>query len=186
MAKECGSTYSGLEVGNLLVGKGIRLGDDGDQVDLGVEAAHDLDVEGLEGVTGGLDEEDAGVNSVVNNVHAVDLVLGIEVGIESLLNVVDDGSPRLVVVDEVAESRSVNNGQAETDTGLLNVGADGLDGNGLGNDVQGRAFALLGGVQGGVEEGVDEGRLAQARFTCKKQIRSGVKLRRYDSTYQRP
>lgn len=180
MAKESGSTYSGLEVGNLLVGEGIRLGDDGDQVDLGVEAAHDLDVEGLEGVTGGLDEEDTGVNSVVNNVHAVDLVLGIEVGVESLLNVVDDGSPRLVVVDEVAESRSVNNGQAETDTGLLNVGADGLDGNGLGNDVQGRALALLGGVQGGVEEGVDEGRLAQARFTCKKQIRSGgVKLRQY-------
>ena len=157
-------TYSGLEIGNLLIGEGIGLGNDGDQVDLGVEASHHLNVKRLEGVTSGLDEENTGVNSVVDNVHAVDLVLGIEVRVESLLNVVDNGAPRLIVVHKVTESRGVDNGEAKTDTGLLNVGADGLNGDGLGNDVQARALALLGRVERGVEEGVNQSRLAQARL----------------------
>ena len=130
-----------------------------------MQALHDLDVQGLQGVAGGLDEEDAGMDAVVNNVHAVDLVLGIEVGVKALLDVVDDGAPRLVVVDEVAEARGINNGQAETHAGLLNVGADGLDGDGLRDDVEAGALALLRGVEGRVEERVDEGRLAEARFT---------------------
>lgn len=130
-----------------------------------MQALHDLDVQGLQGVASGLDEEDAGMDAVVNNVHAVDLVLGIEVGVKALLDVVDDGAPRLVVVDEVAEARGINNGQAETHAGLLNVGADGLDGDGLRDDVEAGALALLRGVEGGVEERVDEGRLAEARFT---------------------
>lgn len=33
-----------LESGNLLVGQSVGLGDDGDQVDLGVESLHDLDI----------------------------------------------------------------------------------------------------------------------------------------------
>lgn len=161
------ATYSGLEAGNLLIGKSVRLGNDGDKVDLGVKSAHDLDVKGLEGVASRLDEEDTSVNSVVNDVHAVDLVLGIEVGVEALLNVVGNGAPRLVVVDKVAEARSVNNGQAETNTSLFDIGADGLDGDGLGDDVEARTLALLGGVQGGVEEGVNKRGLAKTRFTCR-------------------
>lgn len=157
-------THSGLEVGDLLVRKSIRLGDDGNKVDLGVQSSHDLDIEGLEGVARGLDEEDAGVDPVVDNVHPVDLVLGIEVGIEALLNVVHNGTPRLVVVDKVAEAGSVDNGQAKAHASLLNVGADGLDGDRLGNDVKARALALLGGVQGGVEERVDKRRLSEARL----------------------
>ncbi len=158
-------TYASLEGGNLLVGEGIGLGDDGDQVDLGVQALHDLDIQGLQGVAGGLDEEDAGMDAVVNNVHAVDLVLGIEVGVEALLNVVDNGAPRLVVVDEVTEAGGVNDSQAQTHACLLNVRADGLDGDGLRDDVEAGALALLRGVQRGVEQGVDEGRLSEARFT---------------------
>lgn len=96
-------------------------------------------------MAGGLDEEHTGVDAVVDDVHAVDLVLSIEVSVEALLNVVDDGTPRLIVVDKVAETGSVNHSKAKTDTGLLDVGADGLDGNGLGNDVEARSLALLGG-----------------------------------------
>lgn len=158
-------TYSGLKASNLLVGEGVRLGNDGNQVDLGVEAAHDLNVEGLERVTSRLDEEDTGVDSVVNNVHAVDLVLGVKIGIVALLNVVGDRAPRLVIVDKVTKSGSVNDSQAKTHTSFLNIGADGLDGDGLGNDLEAGALALLGRVQVGVEESVDEGRLAEARFT---------------------
>ena len=56
----------------------------------------------------GLDEVDDGVDAVVDNVHAVDLVLGLEVGVETLLDVLDNGIPGLIVVNEVAKARSVN------------------------------------------------------------------------------
>ena len=42
--------YALLEADNLLVGQGVRLGDDGNQVHLGVEAAHNLDIDLLEPV----------------------------------------------------------------------------------------------------------------------------------------
>ena len=114
-----------LEGDNLLVCECIGLGNDGDQVDLGVQPTHDLDVERLERVTSGLNEVDAGMDAVVDNVHAVDLVLGIEIGIEALLNVLDDRAPGLVVVDKVTETRSIDNVQSQTYTILLNVGTDG-------------------------------------------------------------
>jgi hypothetical protein len=122
-----------------------------------VKTAHDFNVQRLQGVASGLNEEDAGVNTVVDNVHAVDLVLSIEVSIETLLDVVHNRAPRLIVVDEVTEAGCVNNRQSETDTGLLDIRADGLDGNSLGNDVQARSLALLGRVKGSVEESVDKG-----------------------------
>jgi hypothetical protein len=159
-------TYSRLEGSDLLIGKSIGLGNNRNQVDLGVKSSHHLNVKGLERVTGRLDEENTSMDSVVDNVHAVDLVLSIQVRVESLLNVVDDRAPGLIVVDEVTETGCVNNGEAKTNTGLLDVGADRLDGNGLGNNVEARALALLRGVERGVEEGVDQCRLAQTRFTC--------------------
>lgn len=139
-----------------------------------MKAAHDLDVKGFEGVASRLDEEDAGVNSVVNNVHAVDLVLSIKIGVVALLNVVGDRAPRLVIVDKVTKSGGVNDSQAKADTSFLDIGADGLDGDGLGDDLEAGSLALLGRVEVGVEESVDEGRLAEARFTCMR-VRNGRK-----------
>ena len=86
-------TYSGLEAEDLFIGKGVRLGNDRNQINLGMKSSHNLNVEGLQGVTCRLDEEHTSVNAVVNDVHAVDLVLRVQVGIETLLDVVDDGSP---------------------------------------------------------------------------------------------
>lgn len=130
-----------------------------------METAHHFDVQRLEGVACGLNEEHASVDTVVHNVHAVNLVLGIEVSIETLLNVVDNGPPRLVVVDEITKARGIDDSKAEPDTGLLDVSADRLNRDGLGNDVQARALAVLGRVERGVEQCVDESRLAKARFT---------------------
>ena len=62
-------------------------------------------------MAGWLDKVHASMDSVVDNIHPIDLVLGIQVGIESLLNVVDDWSPRFVVVDKVSEAGRVDNGQ---------------------------------------------------------------------------
>jgi hypothetical protein len=130
-----------------------------------MESAHDLNVKRLERVAGGLDKEDTCMNTVVNNIHAVNLVLSIQVGVESLLDVVDDRAPRLIIVDKISKTWCIDNSEAETNTCLLNVGADGLNGNSLGNNVEAGSLALLGGVQGGVEESVDQSRLAQARLT---------------------
>ena len=118
-----------------------------------------------------LDEEDASMDAVVNNVHAVNLVLGIEVSIEALLNVLDNGPPRLVVVNKVAKARGVNHGKSETDAGLLDIGADRLDSYSLGNDVVARSLGLPGGVERSVEEGVDKSRLSEARFTYPSNVR---------------
>lgn len=130
-----------------------------------MEAAHNLDIQRLEGVTSGLDEVDTGVDAVVDNVAAVNLVLGLQVGVEALLNILDNRAPGVVVVDKVTEARSIDDAQAETDTVLLNVGAGGLDRHGLGDYVGVGAGTLLRGVEGGVEQGVDEGRLSEAGFT---------------------
>jgi len=93
-------------------------------------------------MAGWLEEVDASMHTVVNNVHAVDLVLGIEIGIESLLNVINNWSPGLVVVDKVSEARRVNNSQTKTDTVLLDICAYGLDGNGLWDNVKTWSLAL--------------------------------------------
>jgi hypothetical protein len=149
------STYTLFEGGNLVIGKSIGLGDHRNEVDLGVQTAHDLDIERLERVASGLDEVDTSVDAVVDNVHAVDLVLGVQVGVETLLDVLGNWAPRVVVVDKVTETRSVDDGQAQANAVLLDVGTDRLDVDGLRSEVEGRLLALLGRVKGGVEKGVD-------------------------------
>lgn len=73
-----------------------------------MQLLHHLNVDGLQGVASGLNEVDNGVDAVVDNVHAVNLVLGIQVGVKALLNVLDNGVPGLIVVDEVAKAGCVD------------------------------------------------------------------------------
>ena len=40
----------GFEEGDLLLGEGVRLGDDGDDVDLVVQLLHELNIQGLQTV----------------------------------------------------------------------------------------------------------------------------------------
>lgn len=115
-----------------------------------------------------LDKVDASMNTVVDDVHAVDLVLGLKICIESLLNVFDDGPPGIIVVDKVAKSWGVNDRQAKSHTVLLNICADRLDGNGLWDDVETGTLAFSGRIKGGVEQGVDECGLSQTRLTCSR------------------
>ena len=58
-----------------------------------MQSAHHFDIKRLQRVTCRLDKVDTCVNSVINNVHPVDFVLSIKVGIKSLLNVFNDRSP---------------------------------------------------------------------------------------------
>lgn len=130
-----------------------------------MQAAHHLNIQGLEGVTGRLNKVNAGVDSVVDDVAAVNLIFGLQVGIETLLDVLNDGAPRIVVVHKITETGGVNNAQTQTDTILLDISAGRLDRDGLGDDIGIGARALLGRIERGVEQGVDESRLSEARFT---------------------
>jgi hypothetical protein len=76
-----------------------------------MKSAHNFNVQWLQRMASWLNEVDTCVHSVVDNVHAVDLILRIQVGIEALLNVVHNWSPRLVIVNKVTKTRGINNGQ---------------------------------------------------------------------------
>ncbi len=89
-----------------------------------MQTPHDLNVERLERVSSWLDEVHAGMNTVVHNVHPVDLVLRLQVGIEPLLDIFDNWPPRIVIVHKVAEAGCVNHCQSESDSILFDVGAD--------------------------------------------------------------
>jgi hypothetical protein len=68
-------SYPGFEICDFLICQCIRLGNDGNQVDLGMKSAHNLDVQWLQCVASGLDEVDTCMNTVVHNIHTVNLVL---------------------------------------------------------------------------------------------------------------
>jgi hypothetical protein len=102
-------TYSLLESQNFIVCESICLGDDGNQVDLGVETAHNLNIQRLQRVASWLNEVYAGMDTVVHNVRAVDFILRLKISIKSLLNVLNNGAPRNIIIDEITKSRSVNN-----------------------------------------------------------------------------
>lgn len=76
-----------------------------------METAHDLHIKRFEGVASGLDKVDACMDAVVNDIHAVDFILGVKVRVKSLLDVLNNRAPRCIIVDEVAKARSVNDGQ---------------------------------------------------------------------------
>ena len=116
-----------------------------------MESLHNLNVERLERVASRLDKVHTGVDTVVDDVYAIDLVLGIKVGIETLLDIVDNRAPRLIVVDKVSETRGIDDSETQTDPVLFELGGNGLDSDGLRNNVVRRTLPLLGWIQGSVE-----------------------------------
>jgi hypothetical protein len=113
-----------LEIGDLFIRESISLGNDRDEVDFGMESSHHLNIEGLQGMPSWLNEVYTGVYTVVHDVHSVDLVLSLEVRVESLLNVLHNWSPRIVVVHEITKARGVYNSQSQSDSVLLNISTD--------------------------------------------------------------
>lgn len=71
-----------------------------------------------------LDEVNAGMDTVVDDIHAVDLVLGFEISVESLLDVLNNRSPGIIVVNEVAKTGCVNDGQSEPHAILFDIRTD--------------------------------------------------------------
>lgn len=154
-----------LESLALLESQGIGLCNDGDDVDNLAQLLQDDYVDGLESVTCGLDEVETAVDAGILDVAiALSGELLAQVGGVLVLDVLDDGVPASVVVDQVAISGSVDNVQAQTNTVLLNDVGDGVDFcGGAGLLVGGETTLGVDQVRG--EDGVDEGRLAQTSLT---------------------
>lgn len=93
--------------------QGIGLGNNGDQVDAGAQALHHLDIEGLQGVSGGSDEVQACVDTHVNLVGSAGLLLLKHIGLMLVVQEFNDRLPRITVVHVVSESRGINNGKAD-------------------------------------------------------------------------
>ncbi len=102
-----------LELGKVGRAEGISLGDDGDEVDPGAESLHDRDVKRLEGVAGRANEVETSVDSEVDLVLAAGLLLLQHVRLVLVIEELDDGHPRITVVDIVTESRGVDNGETD-------------------------------------------------------------------------
>jgi hypothetical protein len=102
-----------LELGQVGRAEGIGLGNDWNEVDARAQALHDLNVERLEGVAGGADEVQAGVHAEVDLVLAARLLLLEHVRLVLVVEELDDGHPRVAVVDVVAKARSVDDSEAD-------------------------------------------------------------------------
>lgn len=150
----------------LLKRQGISLGNNGHNVDhIGQLLQHD-NVDGLQGVASGLDEEQAAVDAgVLDVLVAVGGELLAQVGRVLVLDVLHDGIPAAVVVDQVAVARSVDNVQTQTDAILLDEVGHGVD-LGSGADDLVRHQTTLGLNKVGGEDGVDKGRLSETSLTC--------------------
>ena len=71
-----------------------------------------------------LDKIYACVNTGIENVSSVDLVLRIKICIVAMFDVLNDWSPRVFVVDKFTKARSIDNGQPKAYSILLNICAD--------------------------------------------------------------
>jgi hypothetical protein len=129
-------------------------------------------------VAGGADEVQAGVNTEIDLIRAARLLLLQHVRLVLVVEELDDGLPRVAVVDVVTETRGVDNSKA--DWGVL-VGGDGQSNGalptleelllelGLGDlnldslvhllVVSSLVVGIV--LDGGGEEGVDEGSLSE-------------------------
>lgn len=157
----------------LLERQGVSLGNNGHHVDhIGQLLQHD-NVDGLQGVASGLDEEQAAVNAgILDVLLAVGGELLAQVGRVLIFDVLDDGVPAAVVVDQVAVARCVDNVQAQADTILLDEVGHGVD-LGSGADDLVRHQTTLGLNKVGGEDGVDKGRLSESSLTC-NEARQGM------------
>jgi predicted RNA-binding protein len=158
--------YPLLELGTLLEGQAVALGNDRDDIDKLTELLQHNNVDGLQRVAGGLDEKQAAVDT---GILEVALTLGgellAEVGAVLVLDVLDDGVPAALVVDQVAVAGRVDDVQTQTHAILLDDVGHRVDGRGGARLFVGLE-ATLAVHQVRREDGVDERRLSETGLAC--------------------
>jgi len=106
-----------LELFPLFQGEGVGLRDDGNDVHYFAELLHYNNIDGAEGVSGGINEEEGAVDSSVLDMlvtHGGQLLS--QVRRVLVLNVLDDWVPATLVVDLVAIPGRVDDVQSQPDT----------------------------------------------------------------------
>lgn len=112
-------TYSLLESEKVARTESVCLCNDRNEVDTGAQTLHDFNIERLQAMAGGSDEVETGVNTEVNLIAATWLLLLKHVRLVLVVKELDDGLPRVAVVDVVSEARGVNDGEADLEELLL-------------------------------------------------------------------
>lgn len=107
------SAYPGLELCKIDGAQSVGLCNDGNEVDTGAETLHDFNVKRLERVAGGADEVETSVDTEVNLLATTGLLLLQHVRLVLVVEELDDGLPRVAVVDIVAKARGVDDGKAD-------------------------------------------------------------------------
>lgn len=107
------NTHSLLEASQISWAESIGLGDNWDQVDSGAQSLHNFNVEWLQGVSGWSDEVQAGVNTEIDFVDTLWLLLLQHVGFMLVIQELDNWHPGIAVVDIVSETWRINNSQAD-------------------------------------------------------------------------
>jgi len=151
-----------LEFQPLLGSQGVGLGNDRHNIDNIGQLLQDDDINWLEGVSGRLDEEQTAVDARVGDVAlSLSGKLLSQVRRVLVLDILDDGIPAAVVVDEIAITRSIDNVEPQPDTVLLDEVRDPLNLSGGADGLVGLQTALrVNEVRS--KDGVDKRRLAQA------------------------
>lgn len=172
-----------LEDSQVVLSERVGLGDNGDQVDARPKALHDLNVEGLKTepvkfikytkrhlakqhsrVTGRPDEVQARMHPQVALLAPLRLLLLDHVRLMLVVNEVDNGSPRVAVVDVVAKAGCVDNGELHFELLLLELSLDDLDLSKLVELLVVTARVVLRGRKLGREKSVDEGGFSKTRL----------------------
>ena len=171
-----------LERQSFLKRERVGLGNDGHNIDNVRKLLEDHDVNWLQRVARRLNEEEAAVDTGVLDIT---LALGRELFPQVrgvlVLDVLDDGVPAPVVVDQITIAGSIHNVQSEADVVLFDDVRHGLNLGGGTNDLI-RIESALGLNEVGSEDGINQGRLAQTCLayngkTCQLQARATVELR---------
>ena len=153
-----------LELGKICGRKSIGLCNDWDQVDTGAQALHHLDIERLQSVSSWADEVQASMHAQVNLVCSAWLLLLKHVALVLVVQEFYDWLPAVAVVHIVTESRGVNDGQADLEELLFQLGLGDLNLDGLVNLLRVTSAVVGVVLDGGRKEGVDEGRLSATRL----------------------
>ena len=86
-------THPLLEDGQVVLGQGISLGDDGDEVNSGTEPLHHLNVERLEGMTRRANKVKASMNPQVHLCFTFRLLFLAHVKLMLIIDEIDNGRP---------------------------------------------------------------------------------------------
>ena len=112
-------SHSVLEFGQIHGAESVCLGHNGNEVDTRAKTLHDLDIQWLQSMTSGSDKVEASVYAKVDLLGTARLLFLKHVGLMLIVKELDDGLPGIPVVDIVAKSRGIDDGQAHWTGQLL-------------------------------------------------------------------